>query len=790
MLEWLVQSAGISHELTSRLDQVQWHWARPMVLWGGLICVAILAFLIIRRHARNLPHIPRMMRWALNVCRVVVLVLLVGVLAGPYLRVKEELTIKPVLPVIIDDSLSMTLPAGPFDETTTKSLQQLTTPEASLDTLPRQMLLEQVLTHHQAKLLPALEERFDIRVYRVARNVRSGKLVPEQQIAGEQEQLDESNLGEAITTALDDAAGKTIGGLVLFTDGRWTTGQNPQTIATRLAGNVSDESSAITIWTVPVGSATASPDVAVVDVLSPGRVAHKDTAGIIATIDSQQMDGRTVNVQLLDKSDKVIDEKPLTLNASERQQVELSYEGTEVGSTELTVQAQPHELETIHVNNEMQTMIEVDANKLRVLYIDGAPRWDFRFLDHSMRRDKGIEAVVVTEAQYATDEVKPEDLSTAAGLPQDATSFAQYQVVLLGDISPDLLPPKLQEQLAKAVEEEGLGLVVQAGPQHMPHKFIDGPLGQLLPLQFGEGAGKGGVEAPSFAPFEVRTTAGGAIHPALQLYYMADRNRRVWSQMPAFYWTGPEGRAKPAATVLADYELRMGKRRLRNPLIASQFVGRGRCVYIGTDATYRWRRNIGSHLFYRFWGQTIRFAAGNEQQRDGDSWIQVYPKRVEPGEQVGIELFCVDADGNALDVPEATLSLSGDDFVDTLSLLNTGEPGRFKGTWTPDKQDQFVMSYTDGLGRRVTGAVHVIGSTRELRHPTVDRDSLALLGETTGGGMLELTELEDLPDLLTGEPTTRIQSHEDDAWDNWLILMLLVSVYCVDVGIRRLMGLT
>jgi hypothetical protein len=150
----------------------------------------------------------------------------------------------------------------------------------------------------------------------------------------------------------------------------------------------------------------------------------------------------------------------------------------------------------------------------------------------------------------------------------------------------------------------------------------------------------------------------------------------------------------------------------------------------------------------------------------------------------------VDKDGNPADVPEVELRVSGKDFVDTLPVLNAGQPGRFKGRWHPRDLGQYTLSYTDAAGRSVTAMVHVAGSSRELRRPDVDRATMADIAEASGGDMIELAELGTLPDKLKGEAKTVQRLHEDEIWDNWLVLVLLVFVYCLDVGTRRLLGLT
>lgn len=78
----------------------------------------------------------------------------------------------------------------------------------------------------------------------------------------------------------------------------------------------------------------------------------------------------------------------------------------------------------------------------------------------------------------------------------------------------------------------------------------------------------------------------------------------------------------------------------------------------------------------------------------------------------------------------------------------------------------------------------------ELRQPTVDRAALDLVASASGGRMVELPDLAGIVDDMQGE-TKQIALHrEATMWDNWLVLVLLVTVYSLDVGLRRLAGLS
>ena len=73
----------------------------------------------------------------------------------------------------------------------------------------------------------------------------------------------------------------------------------------------------------------------------------------------------------------------------------------------------------------------------------------------------------------------------------------------------------------------------------------------------------------------------------------------------------------------------------------------------------------------------------------------------------------------------------------------------------------------------------------------MNRPQLELLANTTGGRVVDLDELDTVPDQLENRAPEERQLHrEATLWANWLILLILVLTYTLDVGIRRLMGLS
>ena len=100
-------------------------------------------------------------------------------------------------------------------------------------------------------------------------------------------------------------------------------------------------------------------------------------------------------------------------------------------------------------------------------------------------------------------------------------------------------------------------------------------------------------------------------------------------------------------------------------------------MLVGCDETFRWRRNVGDRVFYRFWGQALRHVARKPAPGGQESWIEAEPRRVEPGRPVTIDVYAVDESHEPLDQPSVSVAVSGPEAPQTVSLERFGERGAF-----------------------------------------------------------------------------------------------------------------
>ena len=241
MLKWFLKTIGVADDLLVRLDQAVLAVQRPGLFWVGLALLLPVGWFIVRRQRQNLAGVPAALRGALGATRIAVVALLVLVLAGPYLKVDYSVDKRPVVALLFDQSQSAQLPAGPFEDDDeavkiARAAGYQTTPgqvdaESAQGPQPgRSRKLAQAVVQAGAKAFTEpLAERFDVRYYAFARQPETLGVDPAHPVFPDPPNPGgpSTRIGDALGRVLDDAAGRPVAGIFLFSDGENTGGRLP-----------------------------------------------------------------------------------------------------------------------------------------------------------------------------------------------------------------------------------------------------------------------------------------------------------------------------------------------------------------------------------------------------------------------------------------------------------------------------------------------------------------------------------------------------------------------------------
>ncbi len=229
---------------------------------------------------------------------------------------------------------------------------------------------------------------------------------------------------------------------------------------------------------------------------------------------------------------------------------------------------------------------------IHVLYVEGYPRWEYRYLKSLLVRDPSYElrAYLVSAHRDFPQEASPGATPLAA--PPTRADVAAADVVVLGDLAAADLAPETVAAIREGVERGRLGLVVIAGARGL-EALAGSPLAPILPVALDGAAGR----TVASTPLETTDAFVERLAPPADL-----------PALPSIYWLVAGAAPREGATVLA--------RTARAPpgaggdaTIVSGPAGKGRVAFIGTDEVWRWRAGVGDRHYGWLWRALIRDVA-------------------------------------------------------------------------------------------------------------------------------------------------------------------------------------
>ncbi|MCZ2341528.1 MAG: VWA domain-containing protein [Bacteroidales bacterium] len=434
-----------------------------------------------------------------------------------------------------------------------------------------------------------------------------------------------SRLGDSVESVLQSFRGGSLSAIILLTDGVTTQGDDLVTAGQEAAR------AGVPLYLVGLGDAREPPDLILSDLKADDLVLKGDRMLWEARLTAKgPAPNQTVPVVLYERQgDKLFERARENVRpdpAGKPVPVRLEHTPEEAGEKTfvIDVPVQPDEVEP--GNNRLErTILVTESRRMRVLYVEGYPRYEFRFIKALLEREteavRGNKTIDLnTLLLDASPGYAEQDRSALRAFPTRSELF-EYDVVILGDVAPQQVPKATQtfQDLTEFVKTRGGGLLFLAGTQADPHQLFSTPLGELLPVQpsdtpVPEPASDIGVSPEGYRP---QLTPFGQTHPLFRLVPDASENARIWAGLRPLIWAATSYRKKRSAEVLAVHPERAAEdaSSTRHPLVLQQFIGSGRVIFLGFDETWRWRFRTGEERFNQFWIQAVRVLARNRISR-------------------------------------------------------------------------------------------------------------------------------------------------------------------------------
>jgi uncharacterized membrane protein len=734
----------------------QFVFLTPWPLWllpAAILAGALVLFLHVRKNHGMLSGLRPIAIWGLEACMVALILFL---LWHPALSVATLRPQQNVVAVLVDDSRSMSLndASGTREEAAKKLLD--------------------------GGLLKELGDKFQVRLYKFGKEPE--RIQKTEQVSG---QAPASRIGDTLERVLAESSSLPLGAIVLLSDGADNSGGiDLQTIA-------AIRRQRIPVHTVGFGRERPERDVEVTDAVVAARALPQSKLTAAVSLVSYGLAGSKAKLTVRD-SGKVLASQDVTLKGDgETQSETVVFNAGEAGPKSLEIGVEPVGGEANAANNKVARQVNVENRKPRILYFEGEPRWEYKFIRRALDdyNDIEIAAMLRTTENKLYRQFPPsmnqKDLEE--GFPTKAEDLFQFQGLIIGSALASYFTPTQQQLIHDFVDRRGGGILFLGGRASLSDGgYQNAPLlGDLIPTRLPDAKGTFHRDFTS-----VELTPEGSRSLITRLDDDPQRNVEKWRKMPQVANYQEVGEEKPGATVLLR-SLPQGKR--PTPLLVTANFGRGRSVLLASEGTWRWKmwtdHNDKTHA--TFWQQIFRHLVTDTPGQV----VATTPKQVLSDEtKVPLRVEVRDKQYKPVTNAKVQARFMGPDGSSATLELNPVplEEGIYGGEWTAEKPGAYVCEIIAGREQEEIG--HDVLSFRredgvaENFHTAQNRELLEKLAQQTGGRYYTPAEASKLSKEISYSEAGITARETRDLWDMPVIFLLALGIRASEWLLRRKWG--
>ena len=725
----------------------------PWPLWVLALGVAAAGgFLLwhVRRHRGLLTGARPAVIWLLETAMVALLLFL---LWHPAISIATLRPQQNVVAVLVDDSRSMGIQEG---------------------SQTREAQATALLDH---KLLAPLEQKFQVRLYRFGKDAERIQKTAQLTASGPATQI-----GDSLRQVLAESSTLPLGAVVLMSDGADNSG-----------GIDLDTISAIRRRHVPVhtigfGRETPQKDVEIADTVLPSHALPNSRLSALVTFRQYGYAGQRALLTVRDAG-KVVASREVQLKGDGApQSATLLFNAGLAGPKTLEIAIDPLPGEENRGNNSLRRLVNVETRTARILYMEGEPRWEFKFIRRAAEDDRSLQLSSLLRTTqnkiYRQGFSDPHELED--GFPDKPEELFNFDGLIIGSVDANYFTQTQQDLIREFANRRGGGILFLGGRFALAEGgYQHSPLADLLPVELPENRG---TFHRDYSTAEL--TAQGRATLICRLLEDPERNAARWTTMPQIANYNDVGEPKPGAVVLM--EVAPASRR-REPLLVTENYGRGRTAVFATSGTWRWRmsQDHTDTTHHTFWQQLMRYLVSDSPSRVVGST----PRPVLPDE-TKVTLHALVRDKAYKPVPDAVVEahIVGPDGASTSVELTPDprEEGAYTIDWNAEKPGSYVAEIVAGRGKEELGRDVVIfrreDGVAENFRTSQNRELLQKLADDTGGRYYSAANAGKLPDEISYSEAGITTRETKDLWDMPAVFLLALLLRGSEWVLRRRWG--
>ncbi len=727
-------------------------WPRWMLYAGIVGAAALIGAVIWRKRSRLEPSLRGLRVVALWALQSALLALLLLLLWEPAISVTALKPQQNIVAVVVDDSRSMSLrDVGESRE-------------------------QQAIKLLNGGLLQNLGTRFQVRLYRLGAGVEriqnTGQIT-----AGEPATL----IGKGLRQLADEAATLPMGAVVLVSDGADNSGGIDLETLSELRRR------RLPVNTIGIGKEQLSNDIELDGFDVPAKALADSRLQAQITIRQNGFAGKRAKL-VLTGGGTVLASRDIRISDGPEQIESIEFNAGKAGVKNIEARIDPLPGEENTANNRLTGVLSVDDAKRRLLYVEGEPRWEYKFLRRAVEDDPALQ--VVSMLRTTQNKIYRQGIANqnelAEGFPSKPEELFEYQGLVIGSVEADFFTATQQQMIKDFVDRRGAGLLFLGGRWSL----ADGgyniqPFAELLPVNLPQ---RKNTFQRNFVAAEL--TDAGKKSLVCRIEDDPEKSIQHWEVLPYLANYQDPGTAKPGAVVLA--RVNAGGNRL--PLLVTENYGRGRTALFATGGSWRWRMQqpVGDTSQETFWRQLLRWvvsptpsrvvASTPNSQLEDDGRIrlraEVRDKAYLPASDAEVQARIIEPDGSS-----ETISLRPEPLTQ----------GVYSAEWNAARTGSYVAEVTAARGTERLGS-DVLTFRREDGmaenfHREQNRDLLKKLADETGGAYYTPKDANRLPREISYSEAGITSREMKDLWDMPAVFLAILFLRSTEWLLRRRWGI-
>jgi uncharacterized membrane protein len=590
-----------------------------------------------------------------------------------------------------------------------------------------------------------------------------------------------THLGEAVLAVLREARSSALGAVVLISDGADNSEELDSTRLAEIAGF------GVPVHTIGVGRESIPEDIELESVSMTTQVMAGSR--VSSQLSIRHAGPGVARLKIYD-GDAILASEDLAL--PNRDGVTTHWVDFDIGAAgvkdlSFVLDAVVGEHNT--VNNAQYRVLEVPEDRRSILYIEGEPRWEYKFIRRALEEDSPIRLASLLRTTpnkfYRQGIDGPTELEN--GFPKDRETLFSYDALIIGSFEAAALTPEQQENIRAFVSERGGSLLMLAGLRGLAdggwgNSVVAEALPAVLPR----------IEAATFNrwPAKAILTEDGEESLLTRLDSDRDTNIALWEEMPDIadfqYLDG----LKPGAVMLLEADVQGTS----HPLLVQQRYGLGSAYILATSGTWRWQMQLPSEDMRHetFWRQMLHALVSGAPRA-----VVVSAERLFYGDENEIRLRAEVRDKEFAPVADADVTLSvtsaGGGAPDVIAMQPLpGEPGQYEVLIQAAETGMYRFEAEASLGGDVLGsarfAVRRASGIAEHFQIQQNRSLLENIASLTGGQYFALDDLDALPEAIQFSNAGILETEILDLWNMPIIFLLLIFLKAGEWGLRLYWG--